>query len=140
MAGWLTVITWQSFVAAGSYVSGTLVQGLLILNYPTYNYQRWHGTLLFYAALAFALVVNTYMGRFLPQIESLMLLFHVLGCFGLLIPLIYLAPHQPAEVVFTNFQNGGGWSTSALSFFVGLITSSNSFTGEHNVWYISGPY
>lgn len=140
MAGWLTVITWQSLVAAGSYVSGTMVQGILILNYPAYHYQRWHGTLLFYAALTFALVVNTYLGRFLPQIESLMLLFHVLGFFGLLIPLIYLAPHQPAEVVFTSFQNDGGWSTTALSFFVGLITCSNSFTGEHNVWYISGPY
>ena len=139
MAGWLTVITWQSLVAAGSYVAGTLVQGILILNYQTYQYQRWHGTLLFYAALTFALVINTYLGRFLPQIESLMLLFHILGFLGLLIPLIYLAPHQPAEVVFTNFQNDGGWSITALSFFVGLITCSNSFTGENDVRHVPEP-
>lgn len=108
------------------------------MTYPTYDYQRWHGTLLFYAALAFALFVNTYLGRLLPQIESLMLVFHIMGFFGLLIPLIYLAPHQPASEVFSNFQNVGGWSTTGLSFFVGLTTSSGSFTGEVNVPPICG--
>lgn len=130
MAGWLTVITWQSFLVATTYVSGTLVQGLLILNYPDYDYQRWHGTLLVYAVLAFALFINTYMGRLLPKIESLILLFHILGFLGLLIPLVYLSPHQPTKEVFTHFLNLGGWSTTGLSFFVGLITSSGSFAGE----------
>ena len=130
LAGWLTVIVWQALTAAVAYISGTLVQGLLILNYPGYDYQRWHGTLLFYAVLAFALFINTYLGRLLPQIESMMLLFHILGFFGILIPLVYLAPHQPANEVFTNFLNLGDWSTTALSFFVGLITATNSFPGR----------
>ena len=116
-------------MAGTAYVSGTLVQGLLILNYPSYDYHRWHGTLLFYAVLAFALFVNTYLGRLLPQIESMMLLFHVMGFFGILIPLVYLAPHQPANEVFTTFLNLGDWSTTGLSFFVGLITAMNSFPG-----------
>ncbi|CAD6573229.1 MAG: hypothetical protein ASARMPREDX12_005912 [Alectoria sarmentosa] len=129
LAGWLTVITWQAFVAGTTYVTGTLVQGLLILNYPSYDYQRWHGTLLFYAVLAFALFVNTYLGRLLPQFEPMMLLFHVMGFFGILITLVYLAPHQPAKEVFTTFLNLGDWSTTTLSFFVGLITAMNSFPG-----------
>ena len=106
------------------------MQGLLILNYPSYDYQRWHGTLLFYAVLAFALFVNTYLGRLLPQFEPMMLLFHVMGFFGILITLVYLAPHQPAKEVFTTFLNLGGWSTTTLSFFVGLITAMNSFPGR----------
>ncbi|KAG7006903.1 hypothetical protein G7Y79_00012g032390 [Physcia stellaris] len=129
LAGWLTVITWQSFMAATAYVSGTLVQGLLILNYPDYNFQRWHGTLLFYAALAFALFINTVFHRLLPSIESLMLLFHILGFFGLLIPIVYLSPHQPAKEVFTHFLNLGEWKTQGLSLFVGLITVAGSFPG-----------
>lgn len=129
LAGWLTVITWQAFVAGTTIVTGTLVQGLLILNYPSYEYQRWHGTLLFYAILAFALLVNTYLGRLLPQIEPMMLFFHVMGFFGILITLIYLAPHQPAKEVFTTFLNLGGWDTTTLSFFVGLITAMSSFPG-----------
>lgn len=133
LAGWLTVITWQALVAGTAYVSGTLVQGLLILNYPDYDYQRWHGTLLFYAVLAFALFVNTYLGRLLPQIESMILFFHILGFFGVLIPLVYLAPHQPASEVFTNFLNVGDWSTTTLSFFVGLISAMSSFPGKVEV-------
>ena len=117
-------------MAGVAYVTGTLVQGLLILNYPSYDYQRWHGTLLFYAVLAFALFVNTYLGRLLPQIESMMFLFHIMGFFGVLIPLVYLAPHQSANEVFTTFLNLGDWSTNGLSFFVGLITAMDSFPGR----------
>ena len=117
-------------MAATAYVTGTLVQGLLILNYPNYSFQRWHGTLLFYAALAFATFINTCLSRLLPSIESLMLLFHLLGFFGLLIPLVHLAPHQSAHEVFTHFLNLGGWDTQGLSFFVGLITVSGAFPGE----------
>ena len=117
-------------MAATAYVSGTLVQGLLILNYPDYGYERWHGTLLFYAALAFALFVNTFLARLLPQIETLILVFHILGFFGLLIPLVHLSPHQSAKEVFTHFVNLGGWSTTGLSFFVGLVTAADAFPGE----------
>lgn len=117
-------------MAATAYVSGILVQGLLILNYPDYNFQRWHGTLLLYAALAFALFINTVFNRLLPSIESLMLLFHILGFFGFLIPLVYLSPHQPAKEVFTHFLNLGEWNTQGLSFFVGLITVAGSFPGK----------
>lgn len=129
LAGWLTVITWQALVAGTAYVAGTLVQGLLILNHPSYDYQRWHGTLLFYAVVALSLFINTYLGRLLPQIESLMLFFHILGFFGILIPLVYLAPHRPAKEVFTTFYNGGDWSTSGLSFFIGLVTAMDAFPG-----------
>lgn len=112
------------------------MQGLLILNYPGYDYQRWHGTLLFYAVLGISLFVNTYLGRLLPQIESMVLFFHVLGFFGILIPLVYLAPHQPANEVFTTFLNLGNWDTTALSFFVGLLTAMNSFPGESKIKYL----
>lgn len=107
-----------------------MVQGLLVLNYPNYINERWHGTLLFYAVILFALFVNTYLGRFLPQIESVVLLFHVLGFFGILIPLAYLSPHQPADFVFTKFLNVGEWNTKGLSFFVGLVSAMNSFPGK----------
>ena len=58
-----------------------------------------------------------------------MLFFHILGFFGILIPLVYLAPHQSAKEVFTTFYNGGDWSTNGLSFFVGLVTAMDAFPG-----------
>lgn len=105
------------------------MQGLLILNHPNYDYQRWHGPLLFYAVVAFSLFINTHLGRFLPQIESLMLYCHIVGFFGILIPLVHLAPHQSAKKIFATFYNGGDWSTNGLSFFVGLVTAMDAFPG-----------
>lgn len=116
-------------MASGAFLAGTIIQGLLVLNYPSYEPQRWHGTLLFYAIAAFGLFINTYLVRLLPRIESSFLIIHILGFFGILIPLVYLAPHSTVKDVFATFNNAGGWSSTGLSFFVGLTTSLYSFIG-----------
>jgi hypothetical protein len=54
----------------------------------------------------------------------------VIGFFAVLIPLVYLGPHGSAKDVFASFINGGGWSTDGLSFFVGIIASVYTFTGN----------
>ena len=118
-------------MASGAFLAGTIIQGLLVLNYPSnYVFQRWHGTLLFYAIASLGFFFNTYLVRLLPRIESSFLVIHILGFFGILIPLTYLAPHGSVTDVFQNFNNGGGWSTTALSFFVGLTTSLYAFIGK----------
>ena len=129
MAGWLTVIAYQAFVAAVAYVCATLIQSLIILNHPQYSPQLWHATLLVYAVIAFGVLANTVLGRILPRIESLMLIFYVMGFFGVLIPVIYLAPHRSAKEVFTTFNNGGGWSSTGLSFLVGWLGNVSAFMG-----------
>lgn len=116
-------------MASGAFLGGTLIQGLLILNYDSYNPQRWHGTLLFYAVLAVSLLVNTYLARMLPTIESTILVLHILGFFGILITLVYFAPHQSPGDVFANFQFSSGWDSDGLSFLVGLTTSMFAFIG-----------
>ena len=120
-AGWLTVAGWQALAASGGYLCGTIIQGLIVLNDPTYSPQNWQGTLLFWAAIFFAVAFNTVVSSALPQIEGLILVIHVLGFFAILIPLVYLAPHGSASEVFTLFLNAGNWPSQGLSFFVGLI-------------------
>ena len=128
MTGWITIVAWQAGLASGAFLGGTSIQGLLVLNYPSYDFQQWHGTLLYYAIVAMALFVKTYLGRLLPKIEAMVLIVHVVGFFGILIPLVYFAPHGSTRDVFANFQNSGGWSTTGLSFFIGLTTSMLTFT------------
>ncbi|MCJ1318976.1 hypothetical protein MMC15_004308 [Xylographa vitiligo] len=129
LTGWITIIAWQAGLSTGAFLGGTLIQGLLILNNPNYTPYQWQGTLLFYAIIAIALFVNTYLGRLLPKIESLVLVVHICGFFAILIPLVYFAPHVTAADVFQNFSNIGGWNPSGLSFFIGLTTSMLTFTG-----------
>ena len=133
LTGWISVIAWQVGMASGAYLGGTLIQGLLVLNYPTYHYERWHGTLLFYAIVFIALFVNTYLVRLLPMIESIVFMIHVIGFFAILIPLVYFAPHGSVKDVFATFNNGGHWSSTGLSFFIGAATSMFAFVGTSAV-------
>lgn len=128
--GWLTVAGWQAFAASGGFLTGTIIQGLIVMNHPDYNFQRWHGTLLFWAVILVAVLVNTIMLNLLPKIESVILVIHVLGFFAILIPLVYMAPHGTASDVFTVFVNGGGWKTTGLSFFVGITGNVFAFLGK----------
>ena len=129
-AGWMTNIAYQAFVSAVIYTNASLIQGLIILNYPDYDAQLWHATLIFYAITGWAIFANTVLGRILPRVESLLLILFVLGFFGVLIPLAYLAPHRTASEVFGQFQNLGGWDTMTLSVFIGWFTSLSSFIGK----------
>ncbi|MCJ1261565.1 hypothetical protein MMC22_001430 [Lobaria immixta] len=135
--GWLTVAGWQALVASGGFLCGTLIQGLIVLNHPGYVFERWHGTMLFWAVLLVAIFVNTIISSLLPKIEGVILILHVLGFFAVMIPLVYMAPHGSASDVFTIFLNEGGWSTQGLSFFVGLLGSVFSFLGTDGVIHMS---
>ena len=76
--GWLGVLGWQVGVAFSSFIGGTQIQGLLVLNYPdSYIYHRWHGTLLAIAILAFAVVFNTLFAQKLHLVEGCILILHV---------------------------------------------------------------
>ena len=112
-----------------------------MLNNPDYEPQRWQGTLLFYMMIFISVIFNTWLVRYLPKIEGLVLIIHVAGFFGVLIPLVYLAPHGSAKDVFTVFANAGDWPTQGLSFFVGIVTGVYAFLGQsptcelsHGLW------
>ena len=137
ITGWLTVSGWHALVASGGYLSGTLIQGLIIMDNPTYTFQRWHGTLLFWAIIFLAVLINTVISSLLSKLEGLILILHILGFFAVLIPLVYMAPHGSASDVFTLFLNHGGWSTQGLSFFVGLIGNVFSMLGADGAIHVS---
>ncbi|KAL8754835.1 MAG: hypothetical protein Q9199_004056 [Rusavskia elegans] len=102
LTGWLGTLAWQTGIASGSYLSASQIQGLMLLNAPGYTFERWHRTLL------------------LPRIEVFMLVLHFVGFFAIIIPLWVTAPRTPAKVVFTEFQNNGGWPNLGLSVLIGL--------------------
>ncbi|SLM40531.1 amino acid permease [Lasallia pustulata] len=128
---WLTGEFVQSFKAgaADSSRDGLPLLGLLVLNYPSYDYQRWHGTLLLYAALLVVFLVNTVGAKLLPKIEGFILIIHTLGFFAILIPLVFLAPHGTPSFVFGTFINAAGWNNNGLAWFVGLISTNLPFIG-----------
>lgn len=131
ITGWLAVGGWQGSVASSAYLTGSMIQGLVVMNYPdSYIPEPYQGTLLFWAIMLFAVFINAIVSSALPKFEGLILILHVLGFFAILIPMVSLGYHGDPHQVFTEFRNGGGWQTQGLSFMVGLIGNVFAFVGE----------
>ncbi|KAI1121349.1 amino acid/polyamine transporter I [Nemania abortiva] len=129
LTGWLTSLAWIATLATGSIFTGTIVQGLIILNYPDYEPKNFHGTFLAWAVIAVCVFVNTVVAGVLPVLEGLILLIHVLGFIAILITLVYLSPHSSAEDVFFRSLNEGNWPSQGLSYLVGFIGNVATFVG-----------
>ncbi|TKA64498.1 hypothetical protein B0A55_12334 [Friedmanniomyces simplex] len=129
MQGWITVFAWQATATSIVFLTATQIQGVIILNYDTYVPQGWHGTLLMWAVLLTLLVTNVWGIRFLPMIELIGGICHVVFYVMVLVTLVVLAPRSSASFVFTEFVNGGQWASDGVSWCVGLLTVVYCFVG-----------
>jgi hypothetical protein len=117
-------------------VAGTLIQGLFVLNIETYNYQRWHGSLLTIAFTILAVAFNTFLARRLPLVESILLFCHVLGVF-IFVPLWVLSPKAGVSPPLkaeggsplVEFYNQPGWASNGLATLVGISGPITSLIG-----------
>ena len=125
-----------------------MIIALAKLNYPSYTPELWQGTLVYWGVIVVTIVVNTAASKILPMLESFILVLHIVGFFAVLIPLVsvsyssglsqsralmeaQLAPEKvSAKEVFTVFENGGGWPSTTLSVFVGLLGSVFATYGD----------
>jgi choline transport protein len=137
VTGWVSVLAWITATAAPAFLGATLLQGLFVLDDPTYTYERFHGTLLYFAILIFAILVNIFLIRFLPYLETIMLILHIGLFFALLVPLVYLAPQHSAAFVFTDFESRKGWDSRGIAWSVGLLTTAFPFTGYDGACHMS---
>lgn len=129
VSGWLTVAGWQATIASCSYLTASLVQGILVLTQPNYTPHNWHATILFWAIIAFAVVITTGANWLLPMFEAIILFIHIAGFLGIIVPLLAMGPHENAHDVFTTFINRGGWDTQGLSFCIGMMGTVYAFVG-----------
>lgn len=63
-----------------------MLRGLIILTDPTYEPKPWQNVMLYSAAILFAVNINTIVSSWLPRFETIVLILHVLGFFGILFP------------------------------------------------------
>jgi L-asparagine transporter-like permease len=128
LTGWVSLIGWQATTASSAYLAGTILQSTIIMLDDGYSPKPYQAILIGWAVLAFAVIINTVGSKTLAHFEGLILILHILGFFGILIPLVYLAPHSDASIL-TTWVNSGGWSTQGLSFMIGLPSSIFALIG-----------
>ncbi|KAF2747782.1 amino acid transporter [Sporormia fimetaria CBS 119925] len=137
VVGWLCVLGWQTGIASISYLAGTQIQGLIVLNNPSYVPERWHGTLLVIAVATFSVVFNTLLARKLPLVEGTVLVLHIFGFFAIFITMWVLGPRSKASDVFGQFQDNAGWGNIGLACLVGQLAPVFSLLGSDAATHMS---
>jgi len=127
--GWLTSMAWIATVATETIFAGTIIQGLLVLNYPDYDLKMWQGTLFAWLVVAVAIFINVVIPGLLPKFEIFILVFHIAGFIGIMTTLLVTSPHGSAASVFQTSLNEGGWPTQGLSYCVGFLGNVATFVG-----------
>ncbi|KAK1144573.1 hypothetical protein N8T08_005446 [Aspergillus melleus] len=107
ITGWLCATGCECAIASIAFLGGTIIQGLAVLNYPDYVFER----------------------EKLPLVEAFVLILHVAGLFIIIIPLWALAPISDAKTVFTKFSNSGEWNSDGTATMVGLVTAITAMIG-----------
>ncbi|KAI4698019.1 uncharacterized protein J4E84_001153 [Alternaria hordeiaustralica] len=137
-SGWICIFAWQTFTAAAPFLGATMIQGLVVLNYPSYSYERWHGTLIYCAFLGLAALVNVFAIRIMPLILHATFALHVGFWIVLIIVICVISPSKnPAEFVFTTFINESGWSSDGVAFSIGLLSSTYVLAGYDSATHLT---
>jgi choline transport protein len=128
--GWLTSLAWIATVATETLFAGTMLQGLIILDYPDYAPTLWQGTLLTWMVALVSVFINAVIPGMLPRIEIGTIVFHVAGFIAIIAVLWHFtSPLNSAEFVFRTSLNEGGWPTQGLSYCVGFLGNVATFVG-----------
>ncbi|KAI0151792.1 amino acid transporter [Xylariaceae sp. FL1272] len=122
ITGWLQLTGWQAIISSSGLLTGTLIQSLILLTHPGYgeHMQNWHGTLISWAVILLNFAINASFSTVFAKFEGFAFIFHILGFFAVLLPLVLLGGPTDARAVFQTFLNGGGWQTQGLSLSIGI--------------------
>ncbi|KAI1088173.1 putative GABA transporter [Rostrohypoxylon terebratum] len=129
LTAWLTTLAWQAMAITTSYLIATTLQGIVVLAQPSYIPLPWHTLLIMWANIILAVLINSTTGRFLARLEGLILILHLMGFFGILVPLVYFSPHNDPSTVFTTFFTDSGWGSEGVTFFVSLPSIASTLIG-----------
>ena len=122
---------WISFTASAPFLAATMIQGLIILNLPSYNPQRWQGGLLYWALVGLSTIINIWGSRLLSVVEGLSLFVHLAAFLANFIVILVVTPAKnPASFVFTLYENNSGWSSDGVAWSIGMLSSCYVLTGQ----------
>ncbi|KAM3418600.1 Glucan 1,3-beta-glucosidase [Cercospora zeina] len=147
VVGWCCCLGWIAGVPSCCVQLAGMVQTMILLMNPEADVSRlYQATLLLYCFLVLCVGFNIFCAQQLPLAEGILLFVHVLGFFVrsssfsssftflpkvqvFLLVFWIMGDHAPAERVFREFHDGGGWGSTGLSCLVGLSTPIWCFIG-----------
>jgi choline transport protein len=131
--GWISTMAWQAGNAVGVFLTGTLIQTIILENNNDYAFPSWHGSLLVMSNIAFTVAANILLTRYIPRVQTAFFVLHILAFFAVLVPIIVNAPKASASEVFTEFTNTGGWSSTGFAVLAGQLSAIYMMCGTDSV-------
>lgn len=130
-SGWITLLGWISLTASAPYAAANLIQGLITLSNPDYVPERWKVTLIYMAILLLSFILNQWFSKILPLLETMIMSFHIIFFFAILIAAAVLPPtRNSVSFVFTEVQNLSGWENDGVAWCLGMLTSAYILVGK----------
>lgn len=114
----MSTLAWLASLTSSAFVLTTLIENIA---FASYTFTPLQSTLFMLFFLLLTFVFNTYLASFLPTIETCSLFGHLAGFVLVVIPLLYFAPKNSAQEVFTEVINNGGWGSRGVSCMVSQV-------------------
>lgn len=137
ITGWISTMAWQAGNAIGVFLTGTLIQVIILENNPNYAFPAWHGSLLVMSNIAFTVAANIHLTRYIPRVQTLFFCLHVLAFFAVIIPICVFAPKASAKQVFTEFKDFGGWGNVGFATLAGQLSAIYMMCGADSAAHIA---
>lgn len=132
-AGWLSALAWCCGVTSGVFITGNLIQAVIVELHPNkYTPEAWKGYLFVLAIAVIAGLINTFLSRALPRLEGIAFVLFVAGFVSIIVVMWVLSAGDEltTDEVFDTFTNEGGWSSLGLAMMAGQILMVWTLTGE----------
>lgn len=72
---------WQAGNALGVFLTGTLIQVIILENWPTYPFPPWQGTLLVIGCILLVGTINIFGAKLIPKVQNIIFCLHVAAYF-----------------------------------------------------------
>ncbi|OAQ95753.1 hypothetical protein LLEC1_07346, partial [Akanthomyces lecanii] len=129
LTGWSSTLAWQAGNAVGLFLVGTLIQGTIGLNDPSYVAKNWHGSLLVIAVACATVLANIFGSKILPHTQNAIFALSLMAFVAFLVPIWVNAPLADSKDVWAGWEDKGGWGNLGLSVMVGQLPAIAAFQG-----------
>ncbi|KAK4701505.1 choline transport protein, partial [Phenoliferia sp. Uapishka_3] len=139
ITGWFCVAGWWALTATAGSLAGTLITGMISLNNPDYEVQRYQIFLIYVGFTLGAMVLNIWGVRSLPLINKAAIMWSLAGAATICIVCLACASgnYQSGSFVFGKYINETGWN-GGVAWILGLLQSSFGLTAYDAVSHMVG--
>ena len=126
-------MAWQAGNAIGVFLTGTLLQVVILENKPMYLFPAWQGSMFVIACIIIVGLINVFGSKLIPKLQNFIFALHIMAYICFIVPIWVNAPKASPKKVFAEFSNTGGWSSMGLAVLAGQLSGIYTQVGVDTV-------